>query len=49
MRPSRDPSSRYTDKRVTYALKILMIVALALYLCEAAFGAIERLRAVIYV
>jgi predicted PurR-regulated permease PerM len=49
IRPSRDPRGRYSDKRVTYALKILMIVVLALYLCQAAFGAIERLRAVAYV
>ena len=45
----RDPSNRYTEKRVTYALKVLMTIVLAIYLCQTAFGLIERIRGVIYV
>jgi predicted PurR-regulated permease PerM len=45
----RDPWSRYTEKRVTYALKVLMTIVLAIYLCQTAFGLIERIRGVMYV
>jgi predicted PurR-regulated permease PerM len=45
----RDPWTRYTEKRVTYALKVLMTIVLAIYLCQTAFGLIERIRGVMYV
>jgi predicted PurR-regulated permease PerM len=45
----RDPSNRYTEERVTYALKVLMTIVLAIYLCQTAFGLIERIRGVMYV
>lgn len=45
----REPSNRYSEKRVTYALKVLMTIVLAIYLCQTAFGLIERVRGVMYV
>jgi predicted PurR-regulated permease PerM len=46
---SRDPWRRYTERRITYALKVLLTIVLAIYLCQTAFGLIERLRAVVFV
>jgi predicted PurR-regulated permease PerM len=47
--PPHDPWGRYSDKRLTYALKALMTIVLALYLCQVAFTLIGRIRGVMYV
>jgi predicted PurR-regulated permease PerM len=50
MKSSRsDPWRWMTDARVTYALKVLMIVVLALYVGQFAVEALARIRAVVYI
>lgn len=38
-----------TDERITYALKVLMVVVLAFYTGEFILGFLERIRAVVYI
>ncbi|HTX59440.1 MAG TPA: AI-2E family transporter [Verrucomicrobiae bacterium] len=45
----RDPWSGFTDERVTRALKVLMIVVLAMYVGQYAIEILARIRTVVYV
>src|SRR5579862_9541571 len=38
-----------TDRWVTFALKVLMVIVLALYVAQFVFGFLERIRAVLYI
>ena len=50
MKPRRpDPWHWMTDQRVTFALKILMIVVLAFYVGQFALGFLARIRTVVYI
>ena len=50
MRGSRSNPWRWlTEQRVTYALKILMVVVLGLYIAEFALNVLVQLRGVVYV
>lgn len=44
-----NPWKGLTDERVTFALKVLMIVVLAIYVGEFVVDALERIRGVVYV
>lgn len=47
--PRRNPWDFMTDERITYALKLLMVVVLALYTGHYLLGFVERLRAIVYI
>ncbi len=50
MKPHRsDPWRALTDKRVTFALKLLMVVVLACYAAGFVLGFLEQIRAVVYI
>ncbi|MEO6835350.1 MAG: AI-2E family transporter [Candidatus Tumulicola sp.] len=50
MRPHRpDPWRALTDKRITFALKLLMVVVLACYAAQFVLGFLEQIRAVVYI
>ncbi len=38
-----------TDERITYALKLLMVIVLAFYVGQFVFGFLDRIRAVVYI
>lgn len=44
-----NPWKGFTDERVTFALKVLMIVVLAIYVGEFAVVVLERIKGVVYV
>ncbi len=47
--PRSNPWSAMTDERVTYALKLLMVVVLAFYAGEFVIEFLARIRAVVYI
>lgn len=50
MRPHRpDPWRWMTDTRLTFALKLLMVVVLACYAAQFVLGFLEQIRAVVYI
>jgi len=44
-----NPWRGFTEERVTFALKVLMVVVLAIYVGEFTVDALERIRGVVYV
>jgi predicted PurR-regulated permease PerM len=44
-----NPWKGFTDERVTFALKVLMVVVLAIYAGEFVVDALERIRGVVYI
>ena len=44
-----NPWKGFTDERVTFALKVLMVVVLAIYVGEFVVGALERIKGVVYI
>jgi len=50
MRPGgADPWRWMTDRRITFALKLLMVVVLACYAAQFVLGFLEQIRAVVYI
>lgn len=44
-----NPWKGFTEERITFALKVLMVVVLAIYVGEFVVGALDRIKGVVYV